>query len=208
MKSPRVNLLKKNEQRYQGAVSRRFIMVSLVITPIVLVAVLSTVKLVQYTGIQAQLKASRAIWADLEPRVELYKSEQSGLTANRKIMDVLDSWKRAQGSFALLLDEIRDDVPENIQISHLSIRGTLASSLYAEPEDAAINYSMSIEGVSQGDLAEKQVIRLQKDLLDSKHVSSAFATLKLASMRKNSRRGDVKIREFRLEGENPEGGEK
>ena len=208
MKSPRVNLLKKNEQRYQGAVSRRFIMVSLVITPIVLVAVLSTVKLVQYTGIQAQLKASRAIWADLEPRVELYKSEQSGLTANRKIMDVLDSWKRAQGSFALLLDEIRDDVPENIQISHLSIRGTLASSLYAEPEDAAINYSMSIEGISQGDLAEKQVIRLQKDLLDSKHVSSAFATLKLASMRKNSRRGDVKIREFRLEGENPEGGEK
>lgn len=208
MKSPRVNLLKKNEQRYQGAVSRRFIMVSLVITPIVLVAVLSTVKLVQYTGIQAQLKASRAIWVDLEPRVELYKSEQSGLTANRKIMDVLDSWKRAQGSFALLLDEIRDDVPENIQISHLSIRGTLASSLYAEPEDAAINYSMSIEGVSQGDLAEKQVIRLQKDLLDSKHVSSAFATLKLASMRKNSRRGDVKIREFRLEGENPEGGEK
>ena len=69
MSYPRVNLIKKTERRYQGAVSRRFTLVSIVVTPILLIALLSGVKLIQYGSIRADLSASREIWKGLEPRL-------------------------------------------------------------------------------------------------------------------------------------------
>ena len=208
MNSPRVNLLKKSEQRYQGAVSRRFMLVSLVITPIMLVAVLSSIKLIQYSGVKSQLTSSEEIWADLEPRLELYKAENQGLVANKKVMDLFDSWKESQGSFVELLDEIQDTVPENVQFTRLSIRGAQTSVAYADPNDTTLNYELTLEGISQGERAENQVIDFRKDLLAGERMASRFADVKLSSLRKRSGKEGINMREFQLKGESSTGGRK
>ncbi|VGO14950.1 hypothetical protein PDESU_03530 [Pontiella desulfatans] len=201
MNTTRVNLLTKSEQRHQGAISRRFLTISLVVTPIMLIAVLSGIKLVQYTGVKSVLESSRTVWANLEPKLELFKEEKRGLATNRQMIKLFDGWNGAQGSFVKLLEDIQETVPENIQFVRMSVRGTQADSVFAAPEDMAMDYKLVIEGISQGEHAENDVIQLRKELLACEQVGSTFNSLKLASLRKRNSPTGQNLREFRLEGE-------
>jgi len=200
MNYPRVNLLKKSEQRHQGAVSRRFVLVSIVATPILLIAVLSGIKLVQYAGVQSDLKASREIWRKMEPRLASFKMEKKGLTDNSQLLSLFEAWKASQVPVIQLLDGIQDSVPDNIQFTRLSLRSDLKQSVYKTADDMALNYTFSIDGLTQGDRAESDVIRLQRDLLACEVVASTFDTIKLTSMRKRKSGQQLTMLEFRLEG--------
>jgi hypothetical protein len=206
MNALRVNLLKKSEQRYQGAVSRRFLAVSLVVAPVLIIAVLSGIKLVQYAGVQSELKSSRLLWDSLEPRLELFKDENRGLSANRTMLDLFEGWKNSQGSFVQLLDDIQSTVPDDIQFTRLSVRGLPTATVYAATNDMAIAYELVIEGISTGERAENEVINLRRELLECEQIGSTFSSLKLAALRKSSRGASQNSREFRLEGTTTEGG--
>lgn len=208
MTYPRVNLLKKSEQRYQGAVSRRFIMVSAVVTPILLIAVLSGIKLVQYSGVQADLKTSREIWKDLKPKLELFNEENKSLAANRKILALFEGWRQSQLPIVKLMDEVQDVVPQNVQFSRFSLRGDITKAAYATPKDMKLNYKLLIEGVAQGNRAEEDVWKFQKDLIGSPDINRAFETVDLADMRKRQSGSGVTLREFKLVGKVKEGGKK
>lgn len=205
MNYQRVNLLKKNEQRYQGVVSRRFILVSLVATPILLIAVMSGLKLVQYTGVQSELRASREIWKTLEPKLALFNEEKKGLADNRRILSLFEGWQVSQAPVIELLTGIQDSVPDNIQFTRLSLRSDLTRAVYGTAEDMALNYKMVIEGLSQGDMAESDVIELQRELLACEVVESTFDTIKLTAMRKRQDAKRLAMREFRLEGTTQQG---
>ncbi len=204
MNNPRVNLLKKNEQRYQGAVSRRFMLISMVITPILFIAILSGVKLIQYSGVQSDLKASRDIWVDIKPRLALCQDQQRGLKMNQEIINLIDGWQDSQVSMEPLLSGIQSAIPENIQITRLSIRSPVNRAVYKNMEELSLNYFFILQGISQGRFAENSVIRLRKDLLKSEHMSSAFESVNLSSMRKRAGRDGENLREFSLEGLNAE----
>lgn len=198
---PRVNLLKKSEQRYQGAVSRRFIFVSAVVTPILLIATLSAVKLVQFSGVQTELKESRQIWEQIEPQLNLYEKENKGLHKNQDALALYDGWEESQVSFVKLLDDIQATVPSNIQFTRLSLRSEMKQATYAEKGDLGLDFRLVIEGVSEGARAENDVIQLRRNLVGCKQVGDIFDSLKLASLRKRENLGGENLREFRLLGE-------
>lgn len=200
MNYPRVNLLKKSEQRYQGAVSRRFVLVSIVVTPILLIAVLSGIKLLQYTGVQSELKGSREIWKTLEPRLALFNEERKGLKDNRQMLSLLEGWKESQAPLIDLLEGIQDSVPSNIQFTRFSLRSEMAKSAYGSVDDMDFSYKLVIEGLSLGEMAESDVIRFQRDLLAREVVESTFDSIKLTAMRKRQDSSKLTMREFRLEG--------
>ena len=87
------------------------------------------------------------------------------------------------------------------------MRSTLAPTVYAAPEDMVLAYNLIIEGVSQGDRAESEVIDLRRELLGCEQIRATFDSLKLASLRKRSNRSGLNMREFRLEGKTADGGE-
>lgn len=200
MNYPRVNLLKKSEQRYQGAVSRRFVLVSIVATPILLIAVVSGIKLLQYTGVQSELKGSREIWKTLEPRLALFNEERKALKDNRQMLSLLEGWKESQAPLVDLLEGIQDSVPSNIQFTRFSLRSEMAKSEYGSVDDMDFSYKLVIEGLSQGDMAEADVIGFQRDLLAREVVESTFDSIKLTAMRKRQDSRKLTMREFRLEG--------
>ena len=206
MNYQRVNLLKKSEQRYQGMVSRRFVLVSIVATPILLIAVLSGIKLVQYTGVQSELKASREIWKSLEPKLALFNEEKKGLVDHRQILSLFEGWRTSQAPVIELLGGIQGSVPENIQFTRLSLRSVLTQAVYGTAEDMALDYKLVIEGLSQGDMAESDVIHLQRELLACEVVESAFESIKLTAIRKRQDANGTTMREFRLEGSTQQGG--
>ncbi len=206
MTYPRVNLLRKSEQRYQGAVSRRFILVSAVATPILLIAVLSGIKMIQYNGLQSDLEASRDIWTELEPRLALYKEESRGLATNRKALELFEGWDHSKVSFAELLDKVQQRVPADIQFTRLSMRSEPKTSTYSDPSAITLKFDLVLEGFSQGARAENEVIQFRKDLLQSDDLSKVFESVKLVSMRKREKAGNINMREFRMESESLEGG--
>ena len=209
MSYPRVNLLKKAERRYQGTVSRRFMLVGIVVTPILFIAVLSGVKLIQYSGVQADLRASREIWSTLEPRLAVASDQQRGLKTNRLAIDLINGWRDSQVSMEGLLLDIQKTIPENIQLTRISIRSEVKTSVYHDVDELELDYRLALQGISQGAQAEDAVINLRKDLLDREYLSATFDAIKLTSMRKRAGRSGENMREFSLEGLGAEsGGEK
>jgi len=209
MSYPRVNLLKKAERRYQGTVSRRFMLVGIVVTPILFIAVLSGVKLIQYGGVQADLRASREIWSTLEPRLAVASDQQRGLKTNRLAIDLINGWRDSQVSMEGLLLDIQKTIPENIQLTRISIRSEVKTSVYHDVDELELDYRLALQGISQGAQAEDAVINLRKDLLDREYLSATFDAIKLTSMRKRAGRSGENMREFSLEGLGAEsGGEK
>jgi len=200
MNYPRVNLLKKSEERYQGAVSRRFMLVSIVVTPILFIAILSGGKLIQYGGVQADLGASREIWKTLEPRLAVARDQQRGLKANRQAIELINGWQGSQVSMEGLLLDIQKTIPENVQLTRISIRGEVNASVYRDVDELGLDYSLALQGMSQGAQAEDAVIHLRKDLLTREHLSATFDSLKLISMRKRKGRDGENMREFSFKG--------
>lgn len=205
MNYPRVNLLKKSEQRYQGAVSRRFLLVSIVVTPILFIAILIGVKLVQYTAVQSNLKASREIWSNLSPRLNLYTEERRSLSANQRVMELITSWQGTQVEYSKLLGEIQATVPSAIQLTRLAIRSEPKISLYENPENFSLDHTLTIQGMAEGERAEDAVIGLRKGLLEPEYMGSTFESIKLSSMRKSVGKAGQSMREFSLEGASAKG---
>ena len=209
MNYPRVNLLKKNEQRYQGVVSHRFVLVAAVVAPILLVATLSGIKMVQYNKVKSDLQSSRTAWETLEPQFLLHQEVVRSLSACRTSLELLQGWKGSQVSLSSLLSETQKVVPPTIQLQHLSFRSEPKTLVYLSASDFVLDYKLMLEGVSLGDHAEASVIDLRKDLMATDLLGSTFKSIKLASMHKQTAgKGDQSVRDFRIEGFSKDGEDK
>jgi len=206
MSYPRVNLLKKNEQRYQGIVSQRFLFSVIILAPILVVALVGVIQFSEYGNIKEGLQSSHIVWDGLDPRLAKCRKEKGGVASNQQLIDLLGGWEKSRPSLSTLMDGLQGVVPENIQFRRLTLRCDLGSAVSRDPADLEPSYLLVIEGVSQGTLAENEVIQFRKDLLECTQVSEVFDSIKLASMRQRRGNDAVDQREFRLEGEVLEGG--
>jgi hypothetical protein len=206
MTYPRVNLLYKNERRFQGAVSQKFILISAIATPLLLVGILAGIQFVHYTWVQSNLRTSREIWKNLQPRIALYQEERQGLGTTKQAFDLFQGWEDSKVSLDALLADIQDIVPEEIQFTRLSLRSANHSAVYKTVADLKLDCSLTIQGLAHGERAEHEVIDFRKTLLESEQVESMFETVRLASMRKRLDKDGSSMREFTLQGESLEGG--
>ncbi|QBG49184.1 hypothetical protein EGM51_17935 [Verrucomicrobia bacterium S94] len=198
MNYPRVNLIKKSEQRYQGVVSRNFILLVGIGTPLVIIALIAGTLFAQHSSIQSQLASSRAVWQTFEPRVEAFRKEKTGLETTGKIMGLFEGWEESQVSIVNLMDAVQGCVPANIQFSRMSILSDVKGSVFKDADELKLHYSLTIDGVAVGDQAEGQVLLLQRQLQASQPVLSVFDSLKLASMRNKLNSDNTAMNEFRL----------
>ena len=200
MTYPRVNLIRKNERRYQGAVSRKFLFISLVLTPVLLIAILSGVKLIQYTSVRKELEASNALWLDQKPRLDLFYAEQNRVKENETMLAMLDAWEASQLQVVELFQDIQDEVPMTVQLTRASLKGDVKREIFTEAAQLKIDFGLSLQGLSHGEAAEATVIELRKGLLGTDTLADVFHSVKLASMRKRKSKDGENIREFTFEG--------
>lgn len=201
MNYPRVNLLYKSEQRYQGAVSRGFILLAGIGTPVVLLLLIIGFFVIQNMSIKSQLASSEVLWESFEPRLKRYRAEKSGLTTSGEIISLFEGWEKSRTSIIDLMEDVQDRVPENVQFTRMSIRSTTKGSVYRSTDELALDYSLSIDGIAAGEQAESQVLMLQRELQGSPSIISTFNSLKLASMRNRTTTDGSAMSEFRLMGE-------
>ncbi|MEN7972990.1 MAG: hypothetical protein ABFR47_04055 [Verrucomicrobiota bacterium] len=200
MSFPRVNLLKRSERRYQGVVSRKFMQVGIVVSSILFLSLFVGLRLVQYAGLQSNLRGSRIVWESLEPRLAVAKEQQRVLATNRQVLELLDAWRKSQVPMEGLLLDIQEAIPENVQLMRISLRSNAKNSIARNADELKLGYSLTLQGVSQGEQAENAVINLRKGLQERDHLSTFFDSLKLVSMRKRQGRSGENMREFSFEG--------
>ena len=208
MNYPRVNLIRKSERRYQGLVSRGFIITACTGIPTMVFALIFGLLYSQKMSVGAELQSARTMWKNYEPRLKEYRLEKAGLTTSGKIMGLFDGWVKSRHSFLDLLEEVQDGTPANVQYARLSIRAGSSEAIYKTAEELKLKYDLVLSGVAQGEAAENEVIRLQKKLLAGQEVGSTFDTLKLASMRNSATAAGTPVRQFSLVGSSAQEGEK
>lgn len=205
MSYPRVNLLKKSEQRYQGMVSKSFILLTSVGGPVLLLVLIFGIMMAQNSSVKSQLASSKVVWENFGPRLDSYRAEKQGLTTSSKIMGLFEGWEGSRMSIVELMDEVQERVPSNIQFARMSIRSDAKGPVYKSAEALALNYSLAIDGQAVGQQAESQVLKLQKDLQASASVNKSFDSLKLVSMRNRQDADGMEMSDFRLLAESGKG---
>lgn len=208
MTYPRVNLLKKDEQRYQGAVSRGFILLFGIGAPALFILLASIFCFAYHANIKSEIASNQVFWETLEPRLKVHGQGTKGLATNKRVLDLFAGWEASQASFHKLLDDVQRAVPDTIQFTRLSVRTGESQPIYKTPAELKLQYNLVIEGLAVGVHAENEVIALQRDLLACEQIGSTFDTLNLDSMKKRSAADGESFREFRLVGAAGKGSEK
>jgi Tfp pilus assembly protein PilN len=205
MNYPRVNLLKKSEQRYQGKVSRKFILIAGVGAFVLTVLLIVGLFLVHKASLRNELNSTRVLWAQMEPRMKEHARDNKELATVTQILDLFHGWEGSRAPFVKLLNDVQSVVPETVQFTRMSVQTGAVKPIYKTSEELQLDYNLIIEGVAIGSQAEKQVILLQKGLLACEQIGNTFGALKLASLKPHTSEAGENSCDFRLVGENAEG---
>ncbi|MDD2237514.1 MAG: hypothetical protein PHG65_09950, partial [Kiritimatiellae bacterium] len=89
----RVNLLRKSEVRYQGAVSRRFLVTTIITTTLLLLLLVSVLACMGWQARRIRIKRLLSQMEDVRPRVARVEELQAVVTHNTKTRNVLQQWR-------------------------------------------------------------------------------------------------------------------
>ncbi|MDF7809117.1 hypothetical protein P4E94_16850 [Pontiellaceae bacterium B12219] len=205
MNYPRVNLLKKGERRYQGKVSKDFIILVGAGVPLLIVLLVMGLFFANKAALKKELESTRVLWKQLEPRMKTYAKDNKELATTRQILELFEGWEASQTSFVKLLNDIQDAVPPSVQFTRMSVQTGTSRPLYKTAGELQLQYNLTIDGLATGAEAENEVIMLQKGLLAREQIGNTFSTLKLASLKTRADASGGNMCDFRLVGENSEG---
>ena len=119
-----VNLLHDDERRYQGLVSRKFILLVSVGTVVSILVLLGALATYSFFGERQEWKALQAQWQQTEPRYKNYLSQQQGQGRVKTVMGELNGWNHGRlPQHGFLLEIQRAVAPFPIQLTRLQVMG-------------------------------------------------------------------------------------
>jgi hypothetical protein len=193
MISLRVNLLRAEELRYQGAVSREFAVKMSFYGGGTLLALLGIIAFVNARISSGQLATSRSAWADIEPRYERVRALQGELAKNNQVSGDLESWSSTRVNWHEQLHQLRSLVPPEIQLTEMSVRGEWQVIVEGEKENEkripARQFTLRLEGRVSGDRADEVVVQLVDRMRADEKLSTALESVKLQGLQRSTRAG-------------------
>lgn len=127
-----VNLLHVDERRYQGLVSRKFVMLVSVGTAASVLGILGALAVYSFFGERQEWKSLHAQWQQTEPRYKSYLSQQQGQGHVKTVVNELNGWNHGRlPQHEFLLNIQRAVAPYPIQLTRLQVIGE--SSLVQQP---------------------------------------------------------------------------
>jgi hypothetical protein len=198
MKSVRVNLIKRSEVRYQGAVSPKFLTITLGSAVAAVLLLLMVVRTVQYAYRKRQLVDARVLWAQMEPRFKQLNQPRNEVGAQKKLVDELGDWREKAARWSEFMLILQRSVPPQIQLGRMQLSRDAAS------DGTEVN-RFSVKGWSEGADAESVVIGWRRALMNDPGYTNLFVSLELGHLRLagSTMMGDQSRRSFELVGEGP-----
>jgi len=186
-----VNLLKKSEQRYQGIVSMKVMVLgsaSVLIGILVLFFLLAGIHKVT---MMAHLERTRREWSRLEPVAAAVRRQADAAGANRKAYESVQEWsKRTGASFYKIMRELQRSVPPHVQIFRLE------AGIMPRLKDGNSECMLQLSGRAEGKGGELLAVEFKRNLNSSSEIQSFCSEVRLVSSQREI--GDVWI--FSMEG--------
>ena len=171
---PHMNLLKKNEQRYQGAVSKKMVISLVTLVPVLFLLLFLGIEWLQYNVASDSLAENEARWSELQPKLKVYNKKRAILNKNKKILMLISEWKKVVIPMSEVLEELQDSVPADIQLSELSITAQTKGKTFTE-KTKEINYTLLLKGIAVGDQGKDSIVSFRKKFLEPKRIGSIFS---------------------------------
>ena len=199
----RVNLMKEAEFRYQGAVSRSFMLRASLITVFIVGALLLLSAIVHYNSLKQRLAWATERWTKIKPAYENVKAMQAEIGRNKLVITELKGWENSRIAWAPCLRDVSRIVPAAVQLTRLNIFGSLevkkmptspiappsgtpkpkGPAEAAPPAPLVRKFLVSIEGRSEDKLADKVSLQLVEDIRQSPPFHSFLESVKLQGLR-------------------------
>lgn len=185
--SVRVDLLKPEEYRYQGAVSREFAIRVSIVGGSCLLLLLGLIALVNGRVVRQQLASAKAAWERVEPRYKSVSAVQMSLAETSVLRTELEGWGRSRIVWHTQMQDLQRIVPANVQLTELSVKSSyhmLMEEGAAEEAAAtpARQFKLLLEGVTTGDQADKVVVNFVDALRADPTLKESLESIKLQGL--------------------------
>jgi hypothetical protein len=199
-----INLLKPSERRYQGPVSGKFIAFTSIFLALATIILISSYLLFTMYIQKGQLKWARESLAYLEPSYKNLVAVRNSTSEIDNLLKELSGWSHSSLEAERILDEIQEVVPEDVQLTNLSLRYAIGEPKTPPKEGEVVAafrlLRMGLGGLSHGDTSESAVIDLISDLRGLGGTNAVFGTVTLNSMQKDRISGDARSFSISAEG--------
>lgn len=214
--SLRVNLMREAEYRYQGPVSRKFVLRVSVITAAAVAFLLLTISVHQQISLSRNLKTTKEDWQSIETRFKTATALRDKLNAHQTILNELGKWEKSRPDWTRALENLQTIVPSTIQITKLNVRGEWqfiqpptppakegeTTAPKAPPMVPARRIAMNLEGKASGELADETVIQFVKTIRESAELNPMLESVKLQRLLREAALVDMQAdRVFEIQGE-------
>ncbi len=176
-----INLLKKNERRYQGIVSMKFMVLGAAAVFGGILLLFFVLAGIAKVTVMANLERTRREWTRQEPVAAIIRMQTTAISANRRTRTSLDQWSERTGApFHRIMRELQRSVPGQIQLSRI-YAGMTESGSSGQPECV-----LQLSGWAVGEGGELLAVEFKRNLNYSKQLKSFCGEMRLISSRRES----------------------
>ena len=152
--SLRVDLLKKNERRYQGIVSMKVMVLGSAGVLVGTTVLVLSLAMISKASQSMNLKRATEEWERLKPAVKVIRENGAAAEANRKTLERVDQWTQG-GNVPMykILREVQEEIPAKIQLHSMR-----AGILEGEEEQPSY-YVLRLSGRALGELVAVEAKR-------------------------------------------------
>jgi hypothetical protein len=198
--SLQVNLLKKSEQRYQGIVSMKVMVLTSAGVLLGVTVLVFTLAGISKMTLHANLDRARREWERIEPLAAVIRAKQDAYIANQKTLEELEVWSKGDHvGMSGVLRAVQSEIPARMELNGLY--AGIETSVPAEKEKEEDYYVLRLNGRAQGELT---AVDAKRQLNGDPEVRGFCGEVKLVS----SQRDDGDVWNFSMEGRRPTGGGK
>jgi len=207
--SLRINLLEEDELRHAGLLGEAFLIRILIISVVVVAGLGLAFMLLHVSSIRREMESSKQLYMQKDPLYQDVRAMQDDVADNKSIQAELKGWRTSRPDWGGILMHIQSLVPGSIQLERLSVRGEIIQPraskklIKKKKEEPYRSYRITMDGISQGSLADELVIQFVRDLKEAPGLAAFFETVNLKRIEKERQGGrdavDLQRRTFAIE---------
>lgn len=176
-----INLLEKNERRYQGVVSMKVMVLGSVLVFVGILLLFFVLTGIAKVTAMANLERTRREWTRQMPIAAVIRTQGEAVAANRKTAEALENWTARSGApFHKIIRELQRSVPSQVQLSRV----------YAGVTDSGTpgksGCVLQLSGWAVGEGGELLAVEFKRNLNASEQITGFCNEARLISSRRET----------------------
>ena len=187
----RIDLLRDSDRRYQGPVSKLFIMITSAVTVVIALVAMDMYYMFDVSLLERNIQTAQGVADEIQPRYKELGELQASSVKQSKVIDELEGWKNNRIAWHPILVEIRTLTPDTIQLIRVENRDLLLEEkIKKDGVNVKVPYQefkLHVSGKAYGDDGESTVVNFVQAFSDSDVLRTSIKAATLQSVRRDQK---------------------